>query len=212
MITGYDNLPIGKYQRVIDALRTRKDDIDAHVAIIAILYDKTEDEVLNMPLPEYSKLSERVGFLLHEIPKFKARVRKEYHIGKMTLIPVTDAKKFTAAQYIDYQTLIKEDNKLIELISTFLIPKGCTYANGYDMADVHEAISLMSVQDVGELSAFFLQRFQNSINYSLICLELHIRMMFKKKERKEILMAVKCLRNLLKDGDGFRRLMQSPRS
>lgn len=212
MITGYNNLPISKYQRILEVLKTRKDDIDAHAAILAILNDKTEEEVLNLPLADYQRLSENAAFLLEEMPKFKGRVSKEYRIGDMVLVPTTNVKKFTAAQYIDYQTLIKEEGKLIELVSVVLIPKGHSYMEGYDIADVHETIGQMPVQDVAELSAFFLKKFQSSINYSLICLELHLRMMFSKEERKGMMMVVRDLRNLLKDGDGLRTLMQSARS
>lgn len=201
----YNTLPMGKYQRIINVLKNTKDDIDAHIGILAIIYEKSEDEIGDLPLEEYMKMSESVSFLLQPMPKFKARAKDKYVIGDMVLIPVKDVKKFTAAQYIDYQTFLKEENRMVELVSTLLVPKGCTYGNGYDMTDVYDAVEMMPVSDVAELSAFFLKKFQQSINYSLICLELQLKMTTRRKERKEILKAVKHLRNSVRSGVGFPR-------
>lgn len=203
MITGYHNLPIGKYQRIISVLKERQDDIDAHAAIVAILNDMTEEEVLNLPLSKYQELSAPITFIMKPLPRYQGKVLKEYIIEDMVLIPTTDIKKFTAAQYIDYQTLIKEDDKLIELISTLLVPKGHTYANGYDLADVQCAISKMPVMLIAELSAFFLQKWQGLINRSLISLDLWTRIEIPRKERKEITETIRTIKNSLKSGDGY---------
>lgn len=203
MITGYHNLPIGKYQRILEVLKNRQDDIGAHAAIVAILNDMTEEEVLNLPLLEYKKLSEPLGFIMEPLPKYEGKVKKEYIIGDIVLVPVVDIKKFTAAQYIDYQTLIKEDDKLIELMSTLLVPKGHTYANGYDLADVQSAISKMPVMLIAELSAFFLQKWQDLMNRSLISLDLWTRVEIPRKQRKEITEMIRTLRSSLASGDGY---------
>ena len=203
MITGYHNLPIGKYQRIISVLKERQDDIDVHAAIVAILNDMTEEEVLNLPLLEYKKLSEPLGFIMEPLPKYEGKVMKEYIIGDIVLVPVVDIKKFTAAQYIDYQTLIKEEDKLIELMSTLLVPKGHTYANGYDLADVQCAISKMPVMLIAELSAFFLQKWQDLMNRSLISLDLWTRVEIPRKQRKEITEMIRTLRSSLASGDGY---------
>ena len=203
MITGYHNVPIGKYQRILEVLKNRQDDIGAHAAIVAILNDMTEEEVLNLPLLEYKKLSEPLGFIMEPLPKYEGKVKKEYIIGDIVLVPVVDIKKFTAAQYIDYQTLIKEDDKLIELMSTLLVPKGHTYANGYDLADVQSAISKMPVMLIAELSAFFLQKWQDLMNRSLISLDLWTRVEIPRKQRKEITEMIRTLRSSLASGDGY---------
>ena len=78
MITGYHNLPIGKYQRIISVLKERQDDIDAHAAIVAILNDMTEEEVLNLPLSKYQELSAPISFIMKPLPKYKGKVLKEY--------------------------------------------------------------------------------------------------------------------------------------
>ena len=156
MITSYSNLPIGKYQSILEALKNTKDDIDAHVTMLSILYDMEVEDVYNLPLQKYAELSESISFLLHPLPSVRGRICKEYKCGNMVLVPTTDVKKFTAAQFIDYQQMIKEENKVVELCSTLLVPKGHKYADGYDIAEVHSVIaSHLSVMDVMDLSAFF---------------------------------------------------------
>lgn len=202
-ITSYDTLPLGKYQQIITMLKTEKDDITAHAAILAILYDMTENEIMNLPLQEYMDLSESISFLLQPLPKFKARAKDKYVIGDLVLIPTKDIKKFTASQYIDYQVFIKEGNKMVELVSTLLVPKGCTYGNDYDIADVYEAVGKMSVTEVAELSAFFLQQYKRLIDHSLTCLELELMLSTKRKERRSVMKIIRSLRSLVKNGDGF---------
>lgn len=203
MITSYSNLPMGKYQRVIEALAANKDEIDAHATMLAILNDMTTEEVMNLPLPEYQAMSERVSFMLEPLPRAKGRICKEYKFGDMVLVPTTDVKKFTAAQYIDYQQMVKEENRMVEVMSTLLVPKGHKYAQGYDIADVHKVIAeYMSVAEVRELSAFFLRKLKGSICSILSSLELDL-LMSKEEGKMEMIRLSSKIRRLLKNGDGL---------
>jgi hypothetical protein len=202
-ITSYDTLPLGKYQQIISMLKREKDDIDAHAAILAIMYDMTENEIMNLPLQEYMDLSESISFLLQPLPKFKPRAKDKYVIGDLVLIPTKDIKKFTASQYIDYQVFLKEGNKMVELVSTLLVPKGCIYGNDYDLAEVYEAVAKMSVTEVAELSAFFLQQYKRLIDRSLTYLELELILTTKRRERRSVMKIIRKLRSLIKSGDGF---------
>lgn len=200
----YSNLPIGKYQRILAMLNGNKDDIEAHASLLSILYDMTEDEVLDLPLQKYAEMSESTAFLHENIGYVKPRAKDKYKIGDLVLLPTKDVKKFTASQYIDYQTFLKKENDMVGLMTTLLVPKGCKYGVGYDMADVYQAVEMLPVMDVLELSAFFLQKFQKSLCYILTCLELQLKMNLKKEERKEIMIALKQIRNMVRSGDGFR--------
>lgn len=204
MITGYHNLPIGKYLNAINAMMKKEDDMDAHVAMIASLEGITDDEAYNMPLPQYQELSERYAFMIHELPKSSNKIKDVYRLGGMELTPIKDVKKFTAAQYIDYQQLSKEDGKIVELLSCLLVPKGCTYANGYDLADAQKAISEhLSVLEVSDLSAFFLRKLKSSMRNSLTYLALQIMRETPRKEWKRMLNPLMAIRSLLKNGDGL---------
>lgn len=204
MVTSYDNLPIGKYQSILNALKKSTDDIDGHVAILSILYDMESDEVYNLPLEKYAELSSHVSFLLQPLPPVRGRICKEYRCGDMVLVPTTDVKKFTAAQFIDYQQMLKEEDKIVELCSTLLVPKGHTYADGYDIADVHKVINdYLSVMDVMELSAFFLRKLKHSIKHTMRYLEGMAWLTMRKEERKELHNLLKMVRLFIENGDGL---------
>lgn len=195
---------MGKYQRILDALKETNDDIDAHVTILSILYDMDVRDVFNLPLEKYAELSASVSFLLQPLPPVRGRICKEYRCGGMVLVPTTDIKKFTAAQYIDYQQMMKEDGKVIELCSTLLVPKGHQYADGYDIADVHQVIAEhLSVMDIMELSAFFLRKLKSLIKHTTIYLEGKAFLTMNRKERKELHKILKIVRDSLTSGDGL---------
>lgn len=203
-ITGYDTLPIGRYQQIIEALQKEEDDIDAHASIIAMANGMTKEAVLSLPLEKYKAMAEDVAFLLEPLPEVKGRIRKKYDLGGMVLTPSRDIRKWTAAQFIDYQSMSKEKDRLVEMMSCILVPDGCTYAQEYDIADVQKAIAEnMPVMEVAEMSAFFLRKLQNSINYSLICLGLRLRLEMTKEERKDLIAMVRQIRSSVRSGAGF---------
>ncbi|MBQ0153943.1 MAG: hypothetical protein KBS70_04060, partial [Bacteroidales bacterium] len=134
MITSYDNLPVSKYEAIQATVKENGDDL----AIVAILAGKTEDELLNMPLTEYEKLRDGAAFLYYEPQPHK--VAKSYKIGYFELIPCTDERKLTTAQYIDFKELIKTEYTMPQILSVFLVPKGKAYNEGYDVLEVQAAI------------------------------------------------------------------------
>ena len=113
---------------------------------------------------------------------------KSYRLGDLVLVPTQDLTKITAAQYIDFQTLSQEgEEKTVELCSVFLIPKGHKYADGYDIADVQDAIRRhLSVQDVVTLAAFFLRKYAESIVSSLTFCKREIRRTKDPKAKAEL--------------------------
>ena len=159
MIDNYAKLPIGKYLQLC-AIDPTLPDIDRQVEMVSILTDTPVDDLLNMPVPEYSALAGCTAFLGEEPPQPQERVLKEYRLGGLTLIPVTDIRKMTTAQFIDFQTYIQEPDKHdIDILSVFLIPKGHAYCDDYDPVDVQVAIrDHLRADDAVALTAFFLAR------------------------------------------------------
>lgn len=158
IIDNYADLPVGKYLDILAANEGPAEDIDKQVATIAILTDRTEEEILSLPVPDYTVLARAADFLRHE-DKGEHRLAKRYTLGGLALVPCTDARKMTTAQYIDFQTLTKDgdyDRHLPEVLSCFLVPEGKSYGEGYDFADVQDAIRRhLSVTDALSLLAFF---------------------------------------------------------
>lgn len=170
IIDNYRDLPLGKYEEIVHICREEMTEVDRRVAIIAVLAGLTEDEVLHLSLDVFTDYSARSRFVERECPEnLVPAVAKSYTLGGMALVPVTDIRKITAAQYIDFQTFAQDrENKFVELLSCFLVPRGMDYNEGYDVLDVHQAIrEEMSVAQAIALLAFFFNGWRKSIRNTL---------------------------------------------
>lgn len=211
IIDNYADLSIGTYLRIVALRRDASLTIyDRQPKEIALLTGLSEQEVLALPLPLYKALAGRLAFLDNPAPDVP-RPSKEVRIGDLVLVPVADSAKLTAAQYIDYQTMLAQDgteDKVVELLSVFLVPKGRAYCDGYDIADVQAAIrDHLSVLDVLSLVGFFMTRFAESIASSLSLSEKMVRRITDPEQRKDLLTRVEKAREALLSltaGDGSR--------
>ena len=170
MIKDYNTLSVGKYLQIHKVAKEEElSDIDKQVAIIAILADMSEDEVLDLPILEYKALAEQSKFLEKpmNVPK---QIASTYTLDGWELVPTTDIRKMTTSQYIDFQNFSKEgEDKLIEVLSCFLIPKGKKYNDGYDIIQVQKALrEYLTIPNCLALSAFFLAKFNKSMKGMLI--------------------------------------------
>jgi hypothetical protein len=205
IIDNYRELPIGKYEEIVKLCKTEMTEVDRKVAILSVLTGLTEDEVLHLPLATFTDYSTKARFIEHECPEnLIPGVAKSYPIGGFVLLPVTDIRKITAAQYIDFQTFAQDrENKVVELLSCFLIPRGCDYNEGYDVLDVHTAIrEEMSVAEGLALLAFFFKGWLTSIRNTLSSSEKMIKRVKNPTKRKELMERKKALEDSLRVGVG----------
>lgn len=207
IIDNYRKLSIGKYLQIVDLCNTEMDEIDRKVRIVGILTGLTDDEVLSLPLTEFSECCAKAQFLDKQCPEnLIPSVSKSYPVGGFVLVPVTDMRKVTAAQYIDFQTFSKDREKyIVEMLSCFLIPKGCEYNDGYDILDVHNAIKEeMSVAEVLAVLAFFFKSWTLSLRNTLTYSERMAGKVKDKTKRKKVMEAIAEIRSGM-FGDGSQR-------
>ena len=211
MIDNYNLLSVGKYLQIQDIAKEEElSDIDKQVAIIAVLADLSEDAVLDLPIMEYKALAEKSKFLEKpmNVPK---NIAATYTLDGWELVPTTDIRKMTTAQYIDFQTFSKEgEKKLIEVLSCFLIPKGKKYNEDYDILEVQKALrNYLTIPNCLALSAFFLAKFNRSIKGMLIYSKWIAKIKLKKgKEKQEILKKIDQMLKEIPNLDGLYVLMQ----
>lgn len=150
------------------------EDLSVQVDIIALVHGLTEDRVLSLPLEDYQRFACSVRFLMDSPRQGDPRrvAVGGYHLplngdpDGLWLIPCKSPREMTTAQYIDFQTFAtmseREGNAakwLALILSCFLVPKGKAYCDGYDVAEVQDAIrQSLSVQDALDLIAFFLRK------------------------------------------------------
>lgn len=208
MIQNYDTLTVGKYEAIMRAQRSHADDINRrNLAILSILTDKSEEELLDMPVPQFRALMDKASFLRR--PLRAAPVCKTYALGDMTLRPVADIDKMTTAQYIDFQTLAKQpEESVAKLVSCFLLPEGHRYNTDYDMADVHRAIrDHLSVSEAQGLLAFFFETSRRSMLNTLRSSVATLKRANRKKRNRRVTTAMLELQMSilsLRAGAGFR--------
>ena len=159
-IKSYEDLTLEKWQalRSID-WNEDIDDVERQAGIIGVLCDLSVEEVMKMPLAEYKECAMEAEFL-KETPRVRRiSAVRGLEVGDFSLYAPASFKDITVAQYVDFQELAGEEGKEAELLSVFLIPKGCEYCEGYDIAAVQDAIRRnVSVQMFVDLSAFFLTK------------------------------------------------------
>ena len=205
IIDNYRKLPVGKYMEIVDLCNTEMDEIDRRVKIIGILTGLTDDEVLNLPLPQFTEYSAAAQFLDDFCPdNLIPAVSRSYCIGGFVLLPVTDMRKITAAQYIDFQTFSKDkERNLVEMLSCFLVPRGMQYNDGYDIMDVHRAIrEELSVAEVLALLAFFFKSWATSIRDTLSYSVRAAMMIEDKTTREKMLNRIRVFQHSMTVGDG----------
>lgn len=165
IIDSYAALPLGLYMDIDSVLDDSSlSDLDQQVRIIALLSNRSEDEVLDLPLAEYARMSAATAFLRERCTPSPS-VSDTYPLHGFTLVPTKDYTRLTTAQYIDFQTFSRDGVKALpQLLSVLLVPKDHTYNDGYDIAAVQNAIrSELSLPDALALSAFFFARLKQSI-------------------------------------------------
>lgn len=173
IIDDYGKLPIGRYLEICRVGKLADiDDIERQARVIAILTGSAPEDILDLPIAEYRALAEKSAFLTVEPEHVGGRAAKVYRVGNWELVPVQDATKITVAQYVDFQTFSAEPERIVELLSVLMVPKGHGYNQGYDIAEVQAAIrDHMSVKEVLRVAAFFTMKFAALIRDSLSCSE-----------------------------------------
>lgn len=212
MIDNFKDLSVGKYMEIQQLAKDESlDELTFQVKVLAILADKSEDDILALPLGEYTSLVRKSRFLEAKEPDV-IKVADKYNLGGLVLVPTKDIRKITTAQYIDFQEWNKQGSEehMVEILSCFLVPSGKKYNDGYDIIEVQEAIrENMCVAEVLGLIAFFLQVWQRSIAISLHYSKREARKMKDKEKREEMLKRIRTQETLLHhDGDGLSMWMQ----
>ena len=210
MIDNYNDLTVGKYQEIRVLLNGEVvDEYSTNIQLVSILSDMTEDEVLSLELTQYKALNQKLSFLLQEPPK--RMIANVYKIGGYELETMLAIDKMSVAQYVDYQTFVKDTDKfLVEMLSIFLIPKGHKYNEGYDIIEVQKAIrDNLSIVDAMSLSAFFLLWYQSLTKATLTSLIKRVKKMKKQmKNPMEIQKMEEAIANLENAGVGLHSLIK----
>ena len=181
----WDEVSISLYKQIVEITQeTQLSETEITLAILALLMGISEEEIYNYSVEEIQNLLPQIKWL--DEFKFNQNwtARKLKISGKEYTIE-TDLQKMTIAQYIDFQTFwAKHDNMkyLGNLLSCFIIPKGCKYNEGYDVAELTETIeNNLPITTSNSILFFFLKELATSIRVMQIYLAW---MLMRKKNKK----------------------------
>lgn len=157
--------------------------LEININLLSVLCDVDVEEIEDLPLTEFSKLVKQTEFL-KEMPKVD--IKEKYVINGNKYVLCANVSKMTTAQYIDYQTLVKNADKNVkELLSVFLIPEGKKYGD-YDLEKVIDDIyNYLPIADARAISFFFTLVLQSLTRATLISLERRTKKELKKAKTKE---------------------------
>jgi len=215
-ITSYSTMPLGVYLDVLK-LAEDKEPEDALPEIMALLTCRPLSEILAMTLPEYSAVAARFRWL--ETDPEPVPVRRAYDCGPFRLTVTKNVAGLTASQFIDTQTILEDPaDRLADILAVIMVPAGHAYADGYEIADVKEAIlKHLSVLDAVAVRDFFEDCSKRLMQRFLSSSGIMIKMLMKRakkdpkaaadlKKLQESLKTLKTVKaGLDKNGDGSRR-------
>jgi hypothetical protein len=210
----WNDITIGVYKELNEILKFERtddeimDEVNLSIALLSTLCDADEDEVASLTINDFKALAAQCAFL-NEMPK--VRIKDKYIINGKEYRVQYNVQDMTMAQYIDYQTFVKEKDKhLSNIIACFLIPKGKKYGDDYNLQEVVDDIEqYFSIVDAHSVCFFFMMLFQSLTKTMLTFLVKKMKKGMKKmttEEKEKTQEAIDHLNkviSLVKNGDGF---------
>ena len=146
-VKSFNQVSIKLYRKLKEVTEDpSKSELVKSVEIVALLNDKSVDEVLHLPIPEFNSLVAETSFLDHpKLENPKATAPRFIKIGDQKFSLELDVYKWSTARFIDFQTFIKEgsrpeDKMYCNALACILVPEGKEYGKDYDPLEVARLI------------------------------------------------------------------------
>lgn len=185
MIKSWKEMDLSHYKKLAE-LKSKEweNDLEMNIAMIAMLSDQSEEDIMNLEIKELQERIGALGFLIN--PYKPSTPEKSYLIGDREYQVFFNVNKMTASQYIDFQNFFKEyDNYMPNLAACFLLPKGKKYGEDYDPLEEAEYLNKHLTVDIfSDIMFFFVKLSQLSTMNSLYSLEKEMKKSLKKTKNK----------------------------
>ena len=164
MKKSWRDVTIYEYFNLVDRLSDEGlTEYEREVILVSFVMGVTEDKVWDMTIGEFKANQLNTAFM-KEFNVARDCNFKTINIDGEKYDVCTDLHNFTVAQYIDFQTFYaqRKDNAniLASLLACFIIPRGHSYAEGYDVNDLKlKIINGLDILTAEELLFFFLKRY-----------------------------------------------------
>ena len=177
----WKDITLRQFNKIQDLLQ----EIDEYTTlnIIDVLYDV---DSANLPAMEVmNKYAHSLDFLMTTIPT-NEKLKDTYIINQREYNSNINLTQMTTAQFVDYQNYSKDNPvDISKCLSVFIIPKGHTYNDGYDLKQVQEDIKDLDMVTINTLSFFFKKLYILLLETTLLCLTQDMEKMNIPTEKKE---------------------------
>ena len=177
----WKDITLRQFNKIQDLLQ----EIDEYTTlnIIDVLYDV---DSANMPAMEVmNKYAHSLDFLMTTIPT-NEKLKETYTINQREYNSNINLTQMTTAQFVDYQNYTKENPvDISKCLSVFVIPKGHTYNDGYDLKQVQEDIKDLDMVTINTLAFFFKKLYILLLETTLLCLTQDTKKMNIPTQKKE---------------------------
>ena len=177
----WKDITLRQFNKIQDLLQ----EIDEYTTlnIIDVLYDV---DSADMPAMEVmNKYAHSLDFLMTTIPT-NEKLKETYTINQREYNSNINLTQMTTAQFVDYQNYSKENPvDISKCLSVFIIPKGHTYNDGYDLKQVQEDIKDLDMVTINTLAFFFKKSFVLLLQTTLLCLTQDMEKMNIPIQKKE---------------------------
>lgn len=177
----WKDITLRQFNKIQDLLQ----EIDEYTTlnIIDVLYDV---DSANMPAMEVmNKYAHSLDFLMTTIPT-NEKLKDTYTINQREYNSNINLTQMTTAQFVDYQNYSKENPvDISKCLSVFVIPKGHTYNDGYDLKQVQDDIKDLDMVTINTLAFFFKKLYILLLETTLLCLTQETTQMNIPTQKKE---------------------------
>ena len=206
----WSDINLFQYQQLVKALSI-DDDIDQSVKLLSILTNRTENEVLSLPISEYHKELEKLKFLSEDI---QGKPVKYIKVNGRKYKCIYDVRNIPAARYVESKVFGAElVTNIHKLAATMVLPMKKTVfgwkVDKYNASN-HELYAQDMLEarfiDVYHSAVFFLSVYLNWIKVSQDSLMMELQKM------KTPSAEVEAVQDFLNYMDGTIQYMRLPNS
>ena len=188
-IKSFNQVSIKLYRKLREVTEDpSKSELVKSVEIVALLNDKTVDEVLHLPIPEFNSLVAETSFLDHpKLENLKATAPRFIKIGDQKFSLELDVYKWSTARFIDFQTFIKEgsrpeDKMYCNALACILVPEGKEYGKDYDPLEVARFIEdSLDIVTANQVFFYWKRRWLGSLKV----IQSYLTWILKKAQKKD---------------------------
>ena len=177
----WKDITLRQFNKIQDLLQ----EIDEYTTlnIIDVIYDV---DSANLPAMEVmNKYAHSLDFLMTTIPT-NEKLKDVYIINQREYNSNINLTQMTTAQFVDYQNYAKLNPvDISKCLSVFIIPKGHTYNDGYDLKQVQDDIKDLDMVTINTLAFFFKKLYILLLEITLLCLTQDTTQMKIPTEKKE---------------------------